>query len=152
MSSTNYEEVERYINRDGKVGVVICPNYGGGWSTFFHRVSHLKCIQERKHNPNHLLQSLEEARHTNDKPAVTSLKHTIEVMMFDKDVIIALLEGNRSKAVDIVKIRAGNQICRIEKIWPLEIRWVDPAEEVFVHEYDGKETLCMKRNLILWNA
>ena len=109
-------------------------------------------LRARNRNTNHIDQSLEEARHTNDKPAVTSFKHTIEVMMFDKDVITALLQGNRSKAVDIVKQRAGNQICRIEKIWPLEIRWVDPAEEVFVHEYDGKETLCMKRDLILWNA
>ena len=73
-------------------------------------------------------------------------------MMFDKEVISALLEGNRVKAVDIVRARAGDQICRIERIWPLEIRWVDPAEEVFLHEYDGKETLCMKRDLILWNA
>ena len=109
-------------------------------------------MRARNRNTDHLEQDLEEARHTNDKPAVTSLKHTIEVMMFDKDVITALLEGNRSKAVDIVRARAGSQICRIEKIWPLEIRWVDPAEEVFVHEYDGKETLCMKRDLILWNA
>ena len=108
--------------------------------------------RKRNRNTNPVEQSLEEARHTNDKPAVAALKHTIEVMMFDKDVITALLEGNRPKAADIVRIRAGNQICRIEKIWPLEIRWVDPAEEVFVHEYDGKETLCMKRDLILWNA
>lgn len=109
-------------------------------------------MRERTPNTDHFEQSLEETRHTNDKLAVTAIKHTIEVMMFDKEVISALLKGNRPKAVDIVRTRAGDQICRIEKIWPLEIRWVDPAEEVFVHEYDGKETLCMKRDLILWNA
>ena len=47
-SGTKYKEVERYINEEGKVGVVICPNYGGGWSTFFHRVSHLQCMRERE--------------------------------------------------------------------------------------------------------
>ncbi|KAK0513692.1 hypothetical protein JMJ35_003414 [Cladonia borealis] len=132
-SGTKCKEVERYVNEESKVGVVICPNYGGGWSTFFHR-------------------GLEEARQTNDKLAITAIKHTIEVMMFDKEVISALLDGNRPKVVDIVRKRAGDQICRMKKLWPLEIRWVDPAEEVFVHEYDGKETLCMKRDLILWNA
>lgn len=41
VSGTRYKGVERYVNEEGKVGVVICPNYGGGWSTFFHKVSHL---------------------------------------------------------------------------------------------------------------
>ena len=28
------EKVERYINEDGKVGVLISPGYGAGWSTW----------------------------------------------------------------------------------------------------------------------
>lgn len=28
------DKVERYINEDGKVGVLISPSYGAGWSTY----------------------------------------------------------------------------------------------------------------------
>ena len=72
--------------------------------------------------------------------------------MFDKNMIRALLEGKRSEAMSIVRAKAGKKIDRMEKMWPLEIRWLDPGEEVFIHVYDGKETLCMKRDLVLWEA
>ena len=114
-------KVERYINEDGKVGVLISGGYGAGWSTW----------ADSKDREFFLF----------DRGLVTlALEKEAAWISQDNPVI----EMNTEELEDYLK---ENGIDSYTGGWAgVYVKWMDQGTEFIVEEYDGSESLRYRDN------
>ena len=67
--------------------------------------------------------------------------------LFSPEVALWILDESKEKEVlDLQKLFGDNFKEHSEKIWHLEVVWVDKGEDFVIHEYDGSEYVSMKRS------
>ena len=117
-------KVERYINEDGKVGVLISGGYGAGWSTWADSKDREFFLFDRG------LVAL-----ALDKEAANG--------PFDKTTQW-LIEMNTEELEDYLK---ESGIDSFTGGWAgVYVKWMDPGTEFIVEEYDGSESLRYRDN------
>lgn len=73
-------------------------------------------------------------------------------MLFDKEVVSAVLEGREHVAMGIVGAKRNDPGTLVWDGGELEVFWVDPGEEFMIHEYDGWESLRKKGEILFFTA
>ena len=117
-------KVERYINEDGKVGVLISGGFGAGWSTWADNVDRKFFLFDRG------LVAL-----ALDKEAANG--------PFDKTTQW-LIEMNTEELEDYLK---ESGIDSYTGGWAgVYVKWMDQGTEFVVEEYDGSESLRYRDN------
>ena len=117
-------KVERYINEDGKVGVLLSGGYGAGWSTWADSKDREFFLFDRG------LVAL-----ALDKEAANG--------PFDKTTQW-LIEMNTEELEDYLK---ESGIDSFTGGWAgVYVKWMDPGTEFIVEEYDGSESLRYRDN------
>ena len=117
-------KVERYINEDGKVGVLISGGYGAGWSTWADSKDREFFLFDRG------LVAL-----ALDKEAANG--------PFDKTTQW-LIEMNTEELEDYLK---ESGIDSYTGGWAgVYVKWMDQGTEFIVEEYDGSEALLYRDN------
>ena len=117
-------KVERYINEDGKVGVLISGGFGAGWSTWADSKDREFFLFDRG------LVAL-----ALDKEAANG--------PFDKTTQW-LIEMNTEELEDYLK---ESGIDSFTGGWAgVYVKWMDPGTEFIVEEYDGSESLRYRDN------
>ena len=106
--------MNKYI-KDGKVGVLISPGFGSGWSTW---------------NPDYS-----------------------EYLLFDRELIQAVLDGDFNKVESIAEATIGEETyLHTGGAHDLTVHWLDPGTQFKVDEYDGHETLKVLEEVDLFTA
>lgn len=83
---------------------------------------------------------------------VARMERTIDIMLFDKEVVSAVLEGREHVAMGIVGAKRNDPGTLVWDGGELEVFWVDPGEEFMIHEYDGWESLRKKGEILFFTA
>lgn len=63
-----------------------------------------------------------------------------EMMLFDADIVHAVLDGDREKAARIATEKAGEYVC-VLGAEDLVVKWIDKGTAFRINEYDGAESL-----------
>ena len=114
-------KVERYINEDGKVGVLISGGFGAGWSTWADHVERKFFLFDR---------------------GLVALALDKESAYENKNQ--ALIDKN---FVDVEEYLHANNCYSFTGGWAgVYVKWMDPGTEFIVEEYDGSESLRYRNN------
>ena len=103
--------IEKLI-RDGKVAVIIHPDYGSGWSS----------------------NAFEDA----------------EMLLFDKEIALAIIHGDFDLAEQINSTKYPDH-----HFWDfkeLKVVWIPVGEEFRIREYDGLESVQLKKHEFYYTA
>ena len=112
------DKVERYINEEGKVGVLISGGYGAGWSTW-----------------------------ANDKDREFLLfDRGLVELVFEKEAAYESRDDEWQKIDksfdDVAEYLHANNRDIYTGGWAgVYVKWMDPGTEFIVEEYDGSESL-----------
>ena len=120
-------KVERYINEDGKVGVLISGGFGAGWSTWADNKDREFLLFDRG------LVKLALER----EAACESRKHLQRsiAVIFDKSYN------------DVAEYLHANNCDSFTGGWAgVYVKWMDQGTEFVVEEYDGSESLRYRDN------
>jgi hypothetical protein len=119
------DKVERYINEEGKVGVLISGGYGAGWSTWADSKDREFMLFDRGLVA--LALDKEAAYKSRDSERIS--KHELDEQI-DKSF------------VDVEEyLHANNRDPYIGGWAGVYVVWMDPGTEFIVEEYDGSESL-----------
>lgn len=69
-----------------------------------------------------------------------------QTMLFDADMVNAVLEGDRQKAADIAKTKCGDTYTGGSR--DLEVVWIPQGTAFVVEEYDGSESIRTADDLV----
>ena len=106
------DKVERYINEEGKVGVLISGGYGAGWSTWAGN---------------------------QDREFLLFDRGLVELVL-EKEA--AYEKQIDKSFVDVEKYLHANNRDPYTGGWAgVYVKWMDPGTEFIVEEYDGSESL-----------
>ena len=114
-------KVERYINEDGKVGVLISGGFGAGWSTWADNVDRKFFLFDRGLVA--LALDKEAAYESENQDRID--KHWVELK--------AYLHANNCDSF------TGGWL-------GVYVKWMDQGTEFIVEEYDGSESLRYRDN------
>ena len=114
-------KVERYINEDGKVGVLISGGYGAGWSTWAHSKDREFFLFDR------------------GLVALALEKEAAEMNTEELE--------NHLKENGIEDYSSTGGMASSWGPWAgVYVVWMDPGTEFIVEEYDGSEALRYRDN------
>ena len=117
-------KVERYINEDGKVGVLISGGYGAGWSTWADSKDREFFLFDRG------LVKLAREKEAANGPFDKTTQWLIEMNTEELEVYL------KKNGVD--SFTGG---------WAgVYVKWMDQGTEFIVEEYDGSESLRYRDN------
>ena len=121
-------KVERYINEDGKVGVLISGGYGAGWSTWADSKDREFFLFDRG------LVKL-------------ALEKEASWISQDNPVIEMNNEELENHLKEAAKFDPFNGIDSYTGGWAgVYVKWMDQGTEFIVEEYDGSESLRYRDN------
>jgi hypothetical protein len=67
--------------------------------------------------------------------------HHTEILLFDKEIVEAVLEGNKEKAAQIAKRKCDGKYFCILGLANLEVAWLDEGTVFKIDEHDGCESV-----------
>jgi len=79
-------------------------------------------------------------------------KREAEKLMFDKKIVIAVLEGNHKEIKKIAKEFFPDDYISEREIECLKIAWLEPGEKFFIKEYDGAESIVLMKDFKTFEA
>ncbi|KAF2416404.1 hypothetical protein EJ08DRAFT_106856 [Tothia fuscella] len=130
--------VERYV-RNGKVGVIVSACFGGGHTAYRGFDTHHSKI----------VYDVSEDERNHETP---EKRQDGEILLFDKDVIEALLKQDfEGGGILAMKKMGRTWMPRWEK-GTRNVVWVDIGEEFEIEEYDGLERVRLKKHVSWWKA
>ncbi|KAL8690383.1 MAG: hypothetical protein Q9218_004162 [Villophora microphyllina] len=74
----------------------------------------------------------------------------IEIALFDREIVKAVLDENYEEAERLTKIKLPHVLAG--EVRNLMVEWVDQGDEFWISEYDGDETLHLKKDFPFYRA